>query len=81
MLKNALLLSLTVGSVLCNSLHKRWDDLQVKHAWAEGVPRGWEAVGPAPLGERLTVRIGLKQDGLDDLISHLHAVSDPSHNR
>ena len=66
---------------MCNPLHKRWDDFKVKHAWADGVPRGWEAVGPAPLEQRLTVRIGLRQDGIDDLIEHLYAVSDPSHHR
>lgn len=81
MLKNALLLFLLVGHALCKPLHKRWDDLKVKHAWANGVPNGWEVVGPAPAEEKLAVRIGLKQDGIDDLISHLYAVSDPSHHR
>jgi len=81
MLKTALALSLLIGATLCNPLHKRWDDFKVKHAWVDGVPKGWEAVGPAPLEQRLTVRIGLKQDGIDDLIAHLYAVSDPSHHR
>ena len=81
MLKKALLLSLLVGTALCKPLHKRWDDLKVKHAWVDGVPKGWEVIGPAPSTERLTVRIGLKQDGIDDLVSHLYAVSDPNHNR
>ena len=53
----------------------------MKHAWVDGVPKGWETVGPAPLEQRLTVRIGLRQDGVDDLIEHLYAVSDPSHQR
>ena len=81
MLKNALFLSLFVGFALCKPLHKRWDDFQVKHAWVQGVPNGWEVVGPAPSWERVTVRIGLKQDGIDDLASHLYAVSDPNHPR
>jgi len=81
MLKNAFFLAFLVGTALCKPLHKRWDDLKVKHVWVDGVPKGWEAVGPAPLEQRLTVRIGLKQDGIDDLIEHLYAVSDPRHHR
>jgi tripeptidyl-peptidase-1 len=81
MLKNALVLSLLVGATLCKPLHKRWDDFKVKHAWVDGVPKGWETVGPAPLEQRLTVRIGLSQDGIDDLIANLYMVSDPSHHR
>lgn len=59
---------------------KRWDDLQVKHAWVN-VPRGWELVGPAPADHKLNMRIGLKQDRLDELISSLFEVSDPTHVR
>lgn len=82
MLKKALVLSLLVGATWCKPLHKRWDsDFKVKHAWIDGVPKGWEAVGPAPLEQRLTVRIGLNQDGIDDLITHLYMTSDPSHHR
>lgn len=81
MLKNALVLSFLVGVALCKPLQKRWDDFEVKHAWVDGVPKGWENIGPAPSGHRVTVRIGLKQDGIDDLIAHLYAVSDPSHHR
>ena len=81
MLKNILVLSLLVGATLCQRPYKRWDDLSVKHEWVEGAPKGWEALGPAPPDERLTVRIGLKQDGIEDLIAHLYAVSDPSHHR
>ena len=81
MLKNILILSLLVGATLCQPPHKRWDDFEVKHEWVEGAPRGWEVLGPAPSDERLGVRIGLKQHGLEDLIEHLHAVSDPSHPR
>ena len=44
---------------------------------ADGMGGYWSSV----LGERLTVRIGLKQDGTCDLVSHLYAVSDPNHNR
>ena len=81
MLGNALLLLLLIGTALCKPLHKRWDDVKTKHAWTDGAPAGWEVVGPAPSEERLTVRIGLKQDKFDDLVEHLYAVSDPSHHR
>lgn len=81
MFKNALVLSLLVGTALCKPLYKRWDDFRVKHAWVDGTPKGWEVIGPAPSDHRLTVRIGLKQDGIDDLITNLYAVSDPNHRR
>jgi len=81
MLNLSLALSLLVGITFCKPVHKRWDDFTVKHAWVDGVPEGWETIGPAPSEQRLTVRIGLKQDGIDDLITHLHAVSDPNHYR
>ena len=81
MLKNALILSLLVGATLCKPLYKRWDDFRVKHAWTDGVPKGWEVVGPAPLEQRLTVRIGLNQGGIDDLVAHLYMASAPSHHR
>ena len=79
MLKKNLILSLLVGATLCRQPHKRWDDFEVRHEWVKGAPSGWEVLDPAPSDERLTVRIGLKQHGLEDLIEHLHAVSDPSH--
>ena len=81
MLKNILVLSLLVGATLCRHLQKRWDDFKVKHEWIEGAPRGWKVLGPAPSDERLNVRIGLKEDRIEDLIENLFAVSDPSHHR
>ena len=81
MMKKILILSLLVGATLCRQPHKRWNDFEVKHEWVKGGPSGWEVLGLAPSDERLAVRIGLKQDGLEDLIEHLHAVSDPSHRR
>ena len=59
---------------------KRWDDFGVKHAWAE-VPRGWELHGPAPPDYTFDMRIGLKQDKFDDLVTALYEVSDPAHER
>jgi tripeptidyl-peptidase-1 len=81
MLGNTLFLVLVVGTALCKPLYERWDDVKTKHAWTDGTPEGWEVVGPAPSGERLAVRIGLKQDKFEDLVEHLYAVSDPNHDR
>ncbi|RPD64171.1 subtilisin-like protein [Lentinus tigrinus ALCF2SS1-7] len=59
---------------------KRWDDFEVKHAWVE-VPRGWELHGPAPSDYTFDMRIGLKQDKFDELVTALYEVSDPAHER
>lgn len=59
---------------------KRWDDFEVKHSWVT-VPRGWELVGSAPADHNLHMRIGLKQDRVDELIGSLFEVSDPSNSR
>lgn len=67
----------------CNStpLHgKRWDDFKVKNAWLSA-PKNWELVGPAPPDHTLQLRIGLKQERLNELISSLYEVSDPTHPR
>jgi tripeptidyl-peptidase-1 len=61
-------------------LAKRWDDFSVKHSWTE-IPRGWELHGPAHPDHSMDLRIGLKQDRLDELISTLYEVSDPAHER
>ncbi|THH27752.1 hypothetical protein EUX98_g6437 [Antrodiella citrinella] len=59
---------------------KRWDEFDVKHAWAD-VPKGWELHGPAPADHALDMRIALKQDRFDDLVSTLYEVSDPYHSK
>jgi tripeptidyl-peptidase I len=59
---------------------KRWGDFAVKHTWAD-VPHGWELYGDAPADHILDIRIGLRQDRLDELISTLYDVSDPAHQR
>lgn len=61
-------------------LNKRWDDLAEKHSWVE-IPRGWEYHSPAHADHLFEMRIGLKQDKLDELISSLYEVSDPNHQR
>src|ERR1700736_4973950 len=67
---------------LCVSkpLPKRWNHLSVKHSWTE-IPHGWELYGPAPADHTMDMRIGLKQDKLEELISSLYEVSDPAHER
>ncbi|KAJ7618976.1 peptidase S8/S53 domain-containing protein [Mycena polygramma] len=59
---------------------KRWDDLAVKHSWA-ATPRGWEFRSTPPADHLLDMRIGLKQNKLEKLISSLYEVSDPTHER
>lgn len=66
--------------VLATPLARRWDDLEVKHAWVD-IPAGWERHTDAPLDHVLNLKISLKQDKLDDLIGHLYQVSDPTHPR
>ncbi|KAK0444858.1 peptidase S8/S53 domain-containing protein [Armillaria borealis] len=61
---------------------KRWDtdDLLEKHSWVE-VPRGWEWVSKPDPESIIELRIGLKQDRVDELISFLYEVSTPNHQR
>lgn len=73
----ALSLAILAGS---SPLNARFDDFSVKHAWVE-VPAGWVSTGPAPADHLLDMRIGLKQARLDELISSLYEVSNPTHHR
>ena len=59
---------------------KRWDNLALKHAWPEQ-PHGWEHIAPAPSNHVLDLRIGLKQNRIDDLINNLMEISDPTNPR
>ena len=59
---------------------KRWDNLALKHAWPE-IPLGWEHTAPAPSNYVLELRIGLKQNKVDDLIDNLMEISDPTNPR
>lgn len=78
----ALLLMVLVQECAAKPLSSlgRWNDLAEKHAWAE-IPRGWEYESPAPADFPLKMRIGLKQDKIDDLIASLMETSDPNHAR
>ena len=62
------------------TLLNRWDNLALKHAWPE-VPHGWERTAPAPSDYLLELRIGLRQDRIDDLIDNLMEISDPTSSR
>ncbi|KAI0358004.1 subtilisin-like protein [Trametes cingulata] len=77
---SAVLLTLVQFCIANPLISKRWDDFELKHAWAE-VPRGWELHGPAPADYTFDMRIGLKQDKFDDLVAALYEVSDPSHEK
>ncbi|KAJ7249548.1 peptidase S8/S53 domain-containing protein [Mycena haematopus] len=59
---------------------KRWNDISVKHRWVE-IPRGWEFHSTPPEDHLLEMRIGLKQNRLDELVSALYEVSDPTHEK
>ena len=61
-------------------LLKRWDILALKHAWSE-IPNGWEHIASAPSNYVLELRIGLKQNRIDDLIDNLMEISDPTSSR
>jgi tripeptidyl-peptidase I len=67
---------------LCTSktLLKRWDNLALKHAWPE-IPYGWERTASAPSNYLLELRIGLRQNRIDDLIDNLMEISDPTNPR
>jgi hypothetical protein len=65
---------------LAKPLSKRWDNLAEKHSWVD-IPRGWEYDSPAPADMTFDLRIGLKQDKLDELIANLMETSDPNHER
>ncbi|KAG6830402.1 hypothetical protein H0H92_000898 [Tricholoma furcatifolium] len=62
------------------TLSKRWNDVTVKHSWAE-VPRGWEYRSSAPADYKFDMRLALKQHNIDALIANLLETSDPHHSR
>ncbi|KAF7309456.1 Subtilisin-like protein [Mycena indigotica] len=61
---------------------KRWATAEpaVKHAWLE-TPGGWEYHSAPSADHLLELRIGLKQDKIDELIKALYEVSDPVHHK
>ena len=59
---------------------QRWDNFALKHAWQE-IPDGWEHIAHAPSNHVLDLRIGLKQDRIDELIDNLMEISDHTNPR
>lgn len=69
------------SSVLAKPLvSRRWDAFEVKHAWQD-VPAGWKLHDAAPSDHVLNLRIALKQDKFNELVTTLYEVSDPYHER
>ena len=59
---------------------QRWGKMKIKHAWRD-IPRGWELYGEARSDHILNLHIGLAQNRLDELVTSLYEVSDPTHER
>ena len=76
----ALLLAAVPFAAAKPLLNKRWEDFEVRHAWAD-VPKGWKFHAPAPADHVINMRIALKQDRFDDLVTALYEVSDPAHHK
>ncbi|KAG9097995.1 hypothetical protein FRC07_010705, partial [Ceratobasidium sp. 392] len=55
-------------------------DFTTRHALHEA-PSGWKAVASAPVDHMIDMRIGLKQARMDELLTALREVSDPTHAR
>ncbi|KAJ7483186.1 peptidase S8/S53 domain-containing protein [Mycena latifolia] len=77
---SAFVLGLVQLSAAKPLVSKRWNDVAVKHGWVEP-PRGWEYHSTPPQDHSFDMRIALKQNKLDELISSLYEVSDPAHER
>jgi tripeptidyl-peptidase-1 len=81
MFNNHLLVLMAFALVgLATPFDKRWVDMREKHSWVN-IPRGWELHTPAPANHTLDMHIWMKQAGLDNLLSDLLQVSDPTHRR
>jgi tripeptidyl-peptidase-1 len=65
---------------ISKTILKRWDNVAPKHSWSE-IPRGWEYKAPASSNYVFELRIGLKQNKINDLIDNLMEISDPTHPR
>lgn len=65
---------------LAKPLSERWEDLAEKHSWVD-IPRGWEYLSAAPADMIFDLRVGLKQNNIEELIANLMETSDPSHER
>ncbi len=83
MVRSAVSLLSTVGFSLLLLAHAAPSHLSepaVKHSW-QRIPADWE-VHDAPSGDHpITLKIGLKQSRIDELIDALYQVSDPFHEK
>ncbi|KAF5373905.1 hypothetical protein D9758_000883 [Tetrapyrgos nigripes] len=61
-------------------LDNHFSNFQTKHSWAT-IPKGWTYHSTPPSDTLISLRLGLKQNRFDELISHLKQVSDPFHTR
>ena len=75
-----LVLGLVQLSDASTTLLRRWDNLAVKHSWSS-IPHGWEHKAAAPSNHVLELRVGLKQNRIDELIDNLMEISDPKSSR
>jgi len=66
--------------VTATPLARRWNDFTEKHSWVQ-IPKGWELYSEAPSDYTFDLRIGLKQNGMEELIENLMEISDPGHAR
>ena len=80
-LVSGLLLTLGVSVfLLVHAAPAHLSEPSVKHAWQQ-IPADWE-VHDAPAADHpITLKIGLKQSRIDELIDSLYQVSDPFHER
>ena len=65
-----------IAVALASPLH----DFAVKHSWST-IPAGWEYHGTPPPDRAIPLRIGLRQNRVDELISALYEISDPFHEK
>lgn len=76
-------LGVALSLPLCFSkpvVEKRWDDFAEKHSWPD-IPQGWVFHATPHPDTPFNMRIALKENDLDGLISSLYEVSDPFHSR
>ncbi|KAF4622357.1 hypothetical protein D9613_009510 [Agrocybe pediades] len=62
------------------STSNQWSDMVEKHSWV-GIPAGWRHEAAAPASHVFNIKIGLKQQGIEELIENLMEISDPTHVR
>ena len=80
-LTSLVILSVTSLCSLALSIPAHLTKPVTKHSWVQ-VPQGWEVHDVTPLADQpITLRIALKQSGIDELVRTLYEVSDPEGER